>query len=205
MGAIMVKRYYFQIEYIPVNADAVLLAGKCINILHGYHGRTKTYNIGVSFPQWSEHNTGRSIAFVSCSKDQLYELRSQHYFSVMAEDGLFSISDILAVPDDLPEVRFRRNNTIAKIFSGDKAKRLRRAKLRAESRGEVFNPELHQNTKVREFDSFNSIPMGSGSSGDEFVIHVQKDRDASLNTDYSIYGLATNEKNQGSVPDFSLR
>lgn len=200
----MFKRYYFQIEYIPKNADAELLAGKCINILHGYHGRTKTRNIGVSFPEWSEHNTGRSIAFVSCSKAHLYELRSHHYFSVMEEDGLFSLSDVLAVPDALPEVRFRRNNTIGKIFSGDKAKRLRRNKSRAESRGEIFNPELHQNTKVREFDSFNCVPMGSSSSGDEFVIHVQKDRGVSLNTDYSIYGLATNEKNQGSVPDFSL-
>ncbi|MGK0270140.1 MAG: CRISPR-associated endonuclease Csy4 [Cocleimonas sp.] len=201
----MDNRSFFSIKFLPKDADQTLLAGRCIKVLHGFLLSRHITGIGVCFPHWNEKNIGNVIAFVNHDQRLLDELKQQEYFDVMENEGVFDISRVIMIKDDVPEVKFRRNNNILKNFSGDKKKRLNRAQKRAEERGEVFNPALHQNTQVREYEAFHSIPMSSKRTEQQFILHIQKDdMGVNVSNDFTAYGFATNEMNQGSVPDLSL-
>lgn len=134
------KRYYFNITYLPKNCDVNLLAGRCIGILHGFMSSREISNIGVCFPKWNEQTIGEQISFVSTDRKQLTNLSQQSYFEMMAHDKLFYSSKILEVPTNQRDVMFIRNQSIAKAFVGEKQRRLKRAKKRAEARGEIYNP-----------------------------------------------------------------
>lgn len=202
----MKERYYFAIRYLPDLVDEGLLAGRCIKVLHGV--LSSEFNdieggIGVSFPQWSQESIGYSIAFVSESSSYLEFLSKQNYFMNMKSESLFDVSEIKLVPEGLSEVRFRRNQSIAKCFAGEKRRRLERAKRRAKARGEEFLP--HQADIGRELEHFHRAYMTSKSKGTKYLLHIQKDTNISQrSSQYSQYGLATNEELDGTVPDLSV-
>jgi len=192
-------RYYFCIRYVPDRVDVSLLAGRCIWILHGFITKRQCSGIGVSFPNWSNESLGTAIAFVSQNKDVLELLSSQSYFQMMESDNIFSISPVIEVPRNCPEVRFKRNQNIAKCFVGEKKRRLARAKRRAEARGDKFEPVLV--LAKREVDLFHRVMVFSKSSNTNIILHVQKQNHVhEVSNDYSHYGLATNEKYLGTVP-----
>jgi len=196
------KRYYFTITYLPKNCDVSLLAGRCIGILHGFMSSREISNIGVCFPKWNEQSIGNEVAFVSTDKKQLTNLSQQSYFEMMAHDKLFGLSTILEVPTEQNEVMFIRNQSVAKAFVGEKRRRLKRAKKRAEARGEVYNPEYK--FEAKDIGHFHSIPVSSKANGQSYVLHIQKIENAeSIKNQFNNYGLATNQASQGTVPSLN--
>ena len=193
-------RYYFCIHYLPERIDTCLVSGRCISILHGFIAKRQCSGIGVSFPQWSNGSLGKSIAFVSDDKALLELLSEQPYFEMMKNENVFSISTVNKVPCNSPEVRFKRNQNIAKCFVGEKKRRLKRAKKRAEARGEEFKPIL--NSAMREVELFHNVAVHSKSSNTTLMLHIQKEVNIDKGSnDYGNYGLATNECFKGTVPD----
>ena len=145
---------------------------------------------------------GNAIAFVHVDTDVLKKLQSQSYFQDMQNFGVFKIFDIQPVPGDCLEVIFKRNQAIAKMFVGDARRRLKRLEKRALQRGEVFNPVKNQSG--REFDTFHCVALGSTSSKQEFLLHIQRERVTNhQNAEFNQYGLATNQRCRDSVPDLS--
>jgi len=195
------KRYYFIVRFVPENADHELLSGRCLYVLHGFMSRHETRIIGVTFPEWSSGGTGRVIGFVSHNQNLLVEFAQHPYFQSMSDEGFLDILGVDFVPDGLPEIRFLRNQKIAKIFPGDKRRRLERLRRRAESRGDGFNPSKMSYIDVCEY---NRILMDSRSSGNRFYLHVQRQGCANdICCRYNSYGLANQEHAKGTVPDLS--
>lgn len=197
------ERNYFYIEYLPENIDIELLAGRCISVLHEFIYDNDLSCIGVAFPRWSEGALGNVIAFVTTSPDVLRNLSNHFYFRMMEKDNIFKVSSVVSVPPDCTEVRFKRNQNIAKCFVGEKRRRLARAKRRAKERGEVFNP-INKGCQ-RELESFHRANISSKSSGQHYILHIQKDSgELKRNDHFNQYGLATNDIYTGTVPDLSL-
>ncbi|CAH6850106.1 Type I-F CRISPR-associated endoribonuclease Cas6/Csy4 [Vibrio chagasii] len=199
----MTKRYYFLIRYIPAQADYELLAGRCISQMHLFmvNNRQAMNRIGVSFPDWNESTVGQTIAFVAEDKDMMIGLSFQPYFSLMVNEGLFEISSVCEVPDTAAEVRFVRNQTIGKSFLGSKKRRIKRSMARAELSG--VEPSLPATNEERVIDSFHRIPISSASSGEDYILFVQKELVGErVAANFSSYGLATNQERKGTVPEF---
>ncbi|MEH0741557.1 type I-F CRISPR-associated endoribonuclease Cas6/Csy4 [Vibrio cholerae] len=198
----MTKRYYFCIRYTPVQADYELLAGRCISQMHLFmvHNRQVMNKIGVSFPDWSDVTVGQTIAFVADDKEVMVGLSFLPYFSLMVNEGLFEISSVCEVPNNALEVRFTRNQTIGKSFLGSKKRRIKRSMERAEQFG--VGTSLPATTEERVIDSFHRIPVSSGSSGQDFILFVQKELVSErVEANFSSYGLATNQEKKGTVPE----
>ncbi|SDL61425.1 CRISPR-associated endonuclease Csy4 [Modicisalibacter muralis] len=198
-------RYYFSVRYLSSNADMRLLSGRCITALHYYLINNKPYDIGVSFPLWTDKTLGREIDFVCEGLDKLQKLRNCDYFSMMIREGLFAVSDVDVVNEKgIVEVRFVRNQGIKKIFPGEMRRRLTRARKRAETRGEAFAPSKLASPK--EFGVFHSSFLGSSSTGQSFMLHIQREIDRSCQREgvgsriFNSYGLATMQSHRGSVP-----
>lgn len=195
------KRYFFIVRFAPENADHELLSGRCLYVLHGFMSRYENNLVGVTFPEWSSSGSGRLIGFVSKSHGLLAELVRQPYFKSMLDEGFFDISEINPVPYAVPEIRFIRNQSIAKIFQGEKRRRLERLRKRAESRGEVFNPSKIANRTVQEY---NRVLMDSRSTGNRFYLHIQRQESVGdVCCRFNSYGLACQERAEGTVPDLS--
>ncbi|MFA0487296.1 type I-F CRISPR-associated endoribonuclease Cas6/Csy4 [Vibrio sp. 10N.222.55.B11] len=198
----MTKRYYFLIRYMPAQADHELLAGRCISQMHLFmvNNRQAMNKIGVSFPDWNESTVGQTIAFVAEDKEMMIGLAFQPYFSLMVNEGLFEISSVCEVPDIAVEVRFTRNQTIGKSFLGSKKRRIKRSMARADFSGD--GQSLPATNEERIIDSFHRIPISSGSSGESYILFVQKEfvRER-VAANFNSYGLATNQERKGTVPD----
>ncbi|HCH3378109.1 TPA: type I-F CRISPR-associated endoribonuclease Cas6/Csy4 [Vibrio parahaemolyticus] len=198
----MTKRYYFCIRYTPVQADYELLAGRCISQMHLFmvNNRQAMNKIGVSFPDWSDVTVGQTIAFVADDKEMMIGLSFQPYYSLMVNEGLFEVSSVCEVPDNVLEVRFTRNQTIGKSFLGSKKRRIKRSMARAELLD--AGTSLPVTNEERVVDSFHRIPISSGSSGEDYILFVQKEfvceRGAA---NFNSYGLATNQERKGTVPE----
>ncbi|WP_459682960.1 type I-F CRISPR-associated endoribonuclease Cas6/Csy4 [Vibrio comitans] len=197
----MKQRYYFCIRYLPERADFGLLAGRCISQMHKFivNNQKAMNKIGVSFPNWESNSVGNTIAFVTEDKELLMGLSFQPYFSLMVQEELFYLSPVSPVPEEAPEVRFVRNQAIGKSFLGSKKRRIKRSVNRAELYGAKRVPEANEE---RDFDHFHRTPISSGSSGQGFVLHIQKEWmcERAL-TNFNSYGLATNQDKRGTVPD----
>ncbi|WP_318513797.1 type I-F CRISPR-associated endoribonuclease Cas6/Csy4 [Photobacterium leiognathi] len=201
----MTKRYYFFIHYTPVQADNELLAGRCISQVHLFmvNNRQAMNKIGVSFPDWSEATVGQTIAFVAEDKEMMIGLSFQPYFSLMVNEGLFEISSVFEVPDNAIEVRFTRNQTIGKSFLGSKKRRIKRSMARAQllDAGTL----LPVTNEERIVDSFHRIPITSGSSGEDYILFVQKEFVSErVAANFNSYGLATNQERKGTVPELRV-
>ncbi|WP_076538348.1 type I-F CRISPR-associated endoribonuclease Cas6/Csy4 [Shewanella sp. UCD-KL21] len=195
-------RYYFMVRFLPEQANLALLMGRCISIMHGFICKHDIQGLGVSFPAWSDASIGNMIAFVHTDIAALNELKLQGYFQDMQECGVFKVDNVEAVPDDCVEVRFKRNQGIAKMFVGEARRRLKRLEKRALARGEVFNP--NKNDEPRELDCFHCIAIGSTSTEQDFLLHVQKEIVQKYEEpEFNQYGLATNKLLRGTVPEFS--
>ncbi|XGA81388.1 type I-F CRISPR-associated endoribonuclease Cas6/Csy4 [Halomonas sp. CH40] len=195
-------RYFLHIKYIAPEANHAFVAGKCIACLHGFMSLSKitTASIGVTFPSWSTDAIGNSIAFVSKDINALSYISSVQYLKNMANEGFVEVSDIELVPTEAEEVRFIRNQHVAKSFPAEVKRRLIRAKKRAEQRGEPFMPSDIVSNRI--VDHYHVIPMDSRSSGQRFALYVQR---ATLDGksgqgSYNSYGLATHHKHCASVP-----
>lgn len=196
------QRYYFFVEFLPQEANLALLTGRCISVMHGFICKHSIQGLGVSFPSWTETSIGASIAFIHPDAMTLAGLREQPYFQDMENIGFFKLSDVSEVPDNCKEVRFKRNQTIAKIFSGDSRRRLARLKRRAEARGETFTPAIRN--KAKELDPFHCVALSSASSGQDFLLHIQKETVNQIpSLEFNQYGLSTNQKFSGTVPDLN--
>lgn len=197
------KRYYFMVRFLPEQANLALLTGRCISVMHGFICKREIQGLGVSFPAWSDASIGHVIAFVHEDKGVLNELKLQGYFQDMQECGFFSVGDVGAVPDDCNEVRFKRNQSIAKMFAGEARRRLKRLEKRAHARGESFTPS--KCCEPRELDNFHCIAIESKSTGQGFLLHVQKEKvRRPEQAEFNQYGLATNQEQKGTVPEFNV-
>lgn len=196
------QRYYFMIKFLPEEANLALLTGRCISTMHGYICNYDIQGLGVSFPAWSDSSIGNVIAFVHSDGDILKELQNQSYFQDMKDCGFFSITNVEMVPENCGEVRFKRNQSIAKLFAGEARRRLKRLEKRALSRGETFNPD--KNIEAREFNTFHRIAISSLSSQQDFLLHIQKNViENQAEPVFNRYGFATNQQFNGTVPDLS--
>jgi CRISPR-associated endonuclease Csy4 len=196
------KRYYFMVRFLPEQANLALLMGRCISIMHGFICKHKIEGLGVSFPAWSDVSIGNIIAFVHTDIGVLNELRLQGYFQDMQECGFFKVGNVEAVPDDCVEVRFKRNQNIAKIFVGETRRRLKRLEKRALARGEVFSP--NRNGEPRELEAFHRIAMSSDRSQQDYLLHIQRAMVGKrLEPMFNSYGFATNKQLNGTVPNLA--
>ena len=196
------QRYYFTVHFLPKQANLALLTGRCISIMHGFILKHNIEGMGVTFPAWSDSSIGNEIAFVYTDKEILNTLKDQAYFVDMQDCGFFKVSQVLAVPDSCEEVRFIRNQAVAKIFTGESRRRLKRLQKRALARGEDFNPKKVE--APREIDIFHRVAMTSKSSQEDYILHIQKQvAGCQAEPIFSNYGLASNEKFKGTVPDLS--
>ncbi|MBA5684407.1 type I-F CRISPR-associated endoribonuclease Cas6/Csy4 [Photobacterium damselae subsp. damselae] len=198
------KRYFVVIRYMITDVDVGLLSGRCIKVLHGFLSskNNQIHNgIGVAFPKWTRLSLGDEIAFVSTERCELEQLTEQYYFKMMESDNIFAISSIYNVPKGIPEVKFIRNQNIAKCFTGEKRRRLDRSRRRAIARGETFEPK--NDFKQREIGLFHRIYMSSKSTNNRYLLHIQKEQTDLVRHDFNSYGFATNKQYQGTVPDFS--
>ncbi len=194
------KRYYLMVRFLPEQANLALLTGRCISIMHDFICKRKIEGLGVSFPAWSDVSIGNMIAFVHTDIAVLNELRLQGYFQDMQEYGAFNIGDVEAVPDDCVEVRFKRNQNIAKIFVGETRRRLKRLKKRALARGEIFDP--NKSTEPRDREAFHRIAMSSDTSQQDYLLHIQRSMVGKrLDPMFNSYGFATNKQLNGTVPN----
>ncbi|WP_055731933.1 type I-F CRISPR-associated endoribonuclease Cas6/Csy4 [Agarivorans gilvus] len=150
----MIERYYFIVRYLPKRADCSLLAGRCIKELHHIFSQTEE-SIAVSFPEWTVGSLGPSIGFVSSSVKYLEALRNRSYFIDMQEIGAFELTKVLTVPNEVGEVRFIRNQRVAKLFSGEFRRRYARGKKRPKLGGKA----LIRNTCQRMLRSPHSIRL----------------------------------------------
>tara|TARA_Y100000588_G_scaffold171017_1_gene184886 strand:- start:391 stop:996 length:606 start_codon:yes stop_codon:yes gene_type:complete len=201
----MTKRYYFLIRYTPAQADYELLAGRCVSQMHLFmvNNRQAMNRIGVSFPDWNESTVGQTIAFVAEDKDMMIGLSFQPYFSLMVNEGLFEISSVCEVPDTAAEVRFVRNQTIGKSFLGSKKRRIKRSMARAELLG--AGTSLPVTNEERVIDSFHRIPISSASSGEDYILFVQKEFVSErVAANFNSYGFATNQERKGTVPELRV-
>jgi CRISPR-associated endonuclease Csy4 len=197
------KRYYFYIKFLLPDSDPTLLAGRCVSILHGFVNSHQLKGIGVSFPQWTTKTLGQSIAFVSQSKEHLVMFSEQSYFQYMRDEGFFERSEVQLVPTDLQEVSFVRNQGVAKLFVGEKRRRLKRSKRRAMERGEEYMPD--SNASNHEFQNFHRVKAHSKSKGRSFILHIQKRQQVDkVCQEFNGYGFATNTEINGSVPQIRL-
>jgi CRISPR-associated endonuclease Csy4 len=197
------KRYYFMVRFLPKEANLALLTGRCISVMHGYIAKHDIQGVGVSFPAWSDTSIGDVIAFVHNDEAVLNELKQQAYFEDMKECGFFDVGHVEVVPLDCQEVRFKRNQAVAKLFVGETRRRLKRLEKRAIARGENFNPS--KNSEARELDIFHCIAIGSTSTGQDFLLHVQKENVKKREeAEFNQYGLATNQLLRGTVPEFNM-
>ncbi|TEW46140.1 type I-F CRISPR-associated endoribonuclease Cas6/Csy4 [Psychromonas algicola] len=196
------KRYYFMIHFLPKEANLALLTGRCISIMHGFILKRDIQGVGVTLPAWSDLSIGNVIAFVHSDKKVLQMLKEQSYFEDMQNCGFFELTSVTAVPDNCEEVYFKRNQAIAKIFTGESRRRLKRLEKRALSRGETFNPQ--KCVVSREFDVFHRIAISSNSNQNDYILHIQKQKGGTkVGSTFSNYGFSSNEKFDGSVPDLS--
>ncbi len=201
----MAKRFYFLIRYLPVHADYELLAGRCISQMHLFmvNNQQAMNKIGVSFPNWGASSVGQSIAFVAEDKEVLIGLSFQPYFSLMVKEGLFELSSVLEVPETIAEVRFVRNQNVAKSFLGSKNRRIKRSLARAELSGR--EQALPVAKEERVIEHFHRVPISSGSSGQDYILFTQKELVIKRSTaDFNSYGLSTNQGRRGTVPDFNF-
>lgn len=204
----MTKRYYFSLRYMPSRADFGLLACRCIQQVHMFmvNNPQSKNKVGVCFPRWNALDIGDTIAFVMEDKEMLLGLSFQPYFSMMVQEGVFEASKVSEVPEDTSEVRFVRNQTIGKSFIASKQRRMKRSMVRSEARPELSATEyIPVAEEERVVDHFHRIPISSGSSGQEYILHVQKEFvDSREQPNFNSYGLATNQDKRGTVPDLSL-
>lgn len=200
----MERQYYFSIQFEPENADNELLAGRCIAVMHGFMSNARNqhfrHTVGIAFPKWDRNTVGNVVCFFSQHKDILTGLSFQSYLSTMVNEEIFVLSDIQEVPATSDRVRFVRNRTIGKSFIGSKKRRVDRVLRRAGERNEIHLPVF---LEQREFDFFHSIPIMSHSSGQEFVLHIQREmqEDDTFQQGFDSYGFASNSKWRGSVPN----
>ena len=196
------KRHYFMVEFLPKEANLALLMGRCVSIMHGFICKYNIQGIGVSLPTWSDNSIGNVIAFIHTDASVLNKLEEQTYFQDMKEFGFFKLSDVNPVPDHCGEVRFKRNQGIAKIYPGESRRRLKRLEKRALTRGEEFNPQ--KSSFSRALDTFHRIAVSSKSSQEDYILHIQKEISAlRVEPIFNSYGFATNMEYQGTVPDLS--
>ncbi|MYL24343.1 type I-F CRISPR-associated endoribonuclease Cas6/Csy4 [Halomonas alkaliantarctica] len=196
-------RYYFYIKYLMPATNHAFLAGRCVACLHGFMGAFKitTAGIGVTFPSWSTDTVGDSIAFVSKDINALSYLSSSRYFKNMASEGFIEVSEPELAPAKTEELRFIRNQHVAKSFPGEIKRRLVRAKKRAEKRGEAFIPGSVALDRL--VDHCHVIPIDSRSSGQRFPLYIQREslREVGTSDSFNSYGLATQHTHTGSVPN----
>ena len=196
------KRYYFMVQFLPEQVNLALLTGRCISIMHGFICKHEIEGLGVSFPAWSDASIGNVIAFVHSDMGALKELRQQSYFQDMQECGFFEVGDVVVVPGGCNEVRFKRNQNIAKIFVGETRRRLKRLEKRALARGEVFNP--NKSLEPRDREAFHRIAMSSDTSRQDYLLHIQRCMaDKRLEPMFNSYGFATNKLLNGTVPNLA--
>jgi len=197
------KRYFFIVRFVPEEANCGLLMGRCISIMHGYISKHSVEGMGGTLPAWSDSSIGNVIAFTHRDGEILNELRQQSYFQDMQECGFFKLGQVSDVPNDCLEVKFRRNQQVAKMFAGENKRRLERLKKRALARGEPFLPV--KENKPRDLELFHRIAMSSKSSQQDYLLHIQRDVvDKQAEPEFSCYGFASNTKFNGTVPDLSL-
>lgn len=200
----MDKRYYFSIRYIPSYADFGLLAGRCIQQMHIFSVNNPEVKnqVGVCFPHWNAKDVGDMIAFVLEDKEVLLGLSFQPYFSMMVKEGVFELSNVNEVPEASSEVRFVRNQTIGKSFIASKKRRMKRSIARAELLDVEHTPVAVEDRVV---EHYHRVLMSSGSSGQEYVLHIQKEFSQSREQpNFNNYGLATNQEKRGTVPELRI-
>ncbi|OOV88800.1 type I-F CRISPR-associated endoribonuclease Cas6/Csy4 [Oceanospirillum linum] len=199
------KWHYFIIRYIPSDADEFLLAGRCILALHHFLYRNKANSIGIHFPDWSDRSVGKRIAFMSENEDLLTWFKKERYFLTMAENDLFEMTEIVQTSlTDKKGVAFVRNQKAGKLTSASKARRIRRAKRRAEARGEVYKSRNQESD--RELDHFHSIHMESTSTGKAFTLFVGKVEEPGTGLsqkEFNSYGLSSQNQQMVLLPIIS--
>ena len=180
-----------------------LLVGKCLKILHGFQCKHCINSIGVSFPDICSETIGSSIAFVSLDQSIIQHLMVQHYFQQMQKLKKFIIHDIIAVPENVPEVRFLRERKQDKQCAGGRQRRIRRGQRIAEKRGYDYQLLNTQGNSTHSIQHSHNIPMTSSHDATQvyyFRIQRYPTEERECNR-YTSYGLGNRAEERGTVPE----
>ena len=198
------KHYFSKIDFVEPDSNECFLTGRCIKILHGVYSQKKIHDVGIAFPDWTQSSLGCSIAFVSQSTHHIDTLISQDYFQQMEHLGYFKIGDIKE-HETSNHVIYCRNQRITKTTTGGMCRRLNRHRMRAQARGETYNPRL--SGQVIDLTDIHKISITSRSTDNEFVIYVQRcavDEKRPTTDKVNSYGLSNNAHYNFIVPSFTI-
>lgn len=193
-------RFFKTVHFLPEDKNNEVLAGSCINILHGVCKKHNIDDIGISFPDWCNDTVGERITFISTNQKNLDYLLNQEYFFRMQQLRFFSISDTkIVIPESIQEAIFIRNQAIDNSYPGAITRDIQRAKKRASKRGEEYIIPYASNQKT--FDHYHRIKFTSKSKKTEFSLNIQKLKvDQKIEGNFGSYGLSNKSDKQCSVP-----
>ncbi len=196
------KRYAFGIQF-KVGSNNELMVGRCLKVLHGYHYKQSSNSIGVTFPEYCNKTIGSIIGFVSEDQRSLQELMSHHYFQQMQRLKKFFVHGVIAVPENVPEVRYSKEQKIDKYSEAGRQRRLRRGQRIAAKNGYEYEPRRDSAGSERCIQLFHEVPMTSSNRPSQlFYYRIQQHRADTTNCDgYTSYGLANQENAKGTVPE----
>ncbi|MCW7555914.1 type I-F CRISPR-associated endoribonuclease Cas6/Csy4 [Endozoicomonas gorgoniicola] len=195
-------RHAFGIQF-EAGSNNELLVGRCLKILHGFQCRHSINSIGVTFPENSHETIGAIIAFVSLDQSFLLQLMAQEYYQQMQRLQKFLIHDIVAVPDNVLEVRYSRDSKRDKQCAGGRQRSIRRGQRIAENAGYQYQPRRNTVVSERQNHFFYNIPITSSSNCSQvYYLRIQRHiaEDFVCNS-YTSYGLGNKTDKRGSVPD----
>jgi CRISPR-associated endonuclease Csy4 len=195
------NRFYFFISFLGKDINEIFLVGRCLKILHGFYHRHSIYDIGVSFPDWSNNSIGNRLVFVSTNESSLKFLKVQKYFVDMVELNYFHISHInKCILEPKNSAIFSRNQKADELTVYAQKRKLKRLIKRAEKRGEIYQPKGRQPSELI-IPFHHEIPISSRENENDFAIKIEKKAFSELNSEiFNSYGLSTNQKITNPVP-----
>ncbi|WP_067515289.1 type I-F CRISPR-associated endoribonuclease Cas6/Csy4 [Endozoicomonas ascidiicola] len=195
-------RFSFGIRF-KARSNNELMVGRCLKVLHGYQYSQGINSIGVTFPEYCNTTIGDVIGFVAADRHCLQQLMVHPYFQQMQKLKKFFFHEIITVPDNLPEVRYCKDQKSDKYCAGGRQRRIRRGQRIAEKKGYAYQPRYDPSNNERTIQLFHKIPMTSSENPAQvFYYRVQRHETNNISCGgYTSYGLANQQEAKGTVPE----
>jgi CRISPR-associated endoribonuclease Cas6/Csy4 subtype I-F len=194
--------YFLDIVIKVRLSDTPFILSKVYRVIHGIISNGYNENIGVAFPDWTEHHfnpegkletkgtLGNTLRLFGAKSD-LIEIRRNPALDHYAEIQAILLHSVSAVPNVERYVRFVRDRRMEKNTKGFQARRKRRNQKRGNS------AEL-QATKSKPC-TIHYLTMMSKENGRRFSLFIRREPCEQNSGIFSRYGLS---KNNSSVCDF---
>ena len=197
---------YFDITIQSQPSDVHHFLGKVYRVLHGILSDIFKGKVGISFPEWSDHEfnidgevvskgeIGRVIRLFGNTED-LVEIRRNPALDHYAERQAIRIGIIEAVSETEKFILFIRDRRKEKQTAGFRRRSRRRDKKRALAAPFQKKEYLE---KPKPYTS-HYIPLLSSSNGHPYSLSIRKEYGEHKLGEFNRYGLS---KEKSSLPDF---